>query len=172
MSWNVFGVWARKREVMAMLKIELIAVGTKPPSWVVDGIEHYASRLRKESRFLTTEVKTAPRRKNSVISLKEDESKALLAAISSAAYVIALDKDGKSWSTKQFAGKLESWSQQTNHLQFLIGGPDGLASVCLNKASEVWSLSNLTFPHFLVRVLLAEQVYRALMVNSGHPYHK
>ena len=157
---------------MVLLKIELIVVGTKPPGWVVDGIENYAARLRKESHFLMTEVKTAPRRKNSVNSLKEDESKPVLAAISSAACVIALDKGGKSWSTKQFAGKLETWSQQTNHFQFLVGGPDGLAGVCLNKASEVWSLSKLTFPHFMVRVLLAEQIYRALMVNAGHPYHK
>ena len=155
-----------------MLKIELIAVGTNPPGWVVEGIEHYASRLRGECHFLMTEVKTAPRRKKPLNSLKNDEGKAVLAAISSAARVIALDKEGKNWSTEQFAGKLEVWSQQTNHFQFLIGGPDGLASACLKKASEIWSLSKLTFPHLMVRVLLAEQIYRALMVNVGHPYHK
>lgn len=156
-----------------MLKIELIAVGTKPPSWVVQGIDDYASRLKRDCRFLITEIKTADRKKpQSVEGFKAEEAKAMLASITDGARVIALDRSGKNWSTEQFAGKLQQWSQQTNHYQFLIGGPDGLADACLARANETWSLSGLTFPHFLVRVLLAEQIYRALMVNAGHPYHK
>ena len=172
MIWNVSGVSVRNRATTSLLKIELIAVGTKPPSWVLDGIEQYTSRLQRECKFLMSEIKTAKRRKQSVDSLKEDEGKAILAAVSSSARVIAMDREGKNWSTEQFAGKLQVWSQQTNHFQFLIGGPDGLASACLSKACEAWSLSKLTFPHFMVRVLLAEQIYRALMVNAGHSYHK
>ena len=95
-----------------------------------------------------------------------------MAAVSDSARVIVLDRSGKDWSTEQFAGKLQDWSQLTNHFQFLVGGPDGLATECLERADEVWSLSKLTYPHFLVRVMLAEQIYRALMVNAGHPYHK
>lgn len=155
-----------------MLKIELIAVGTKPPGWVLDGIDQYASRLKRECNFLITEIKTAERKKQSVTSLKADEAKAILAAISPSAHVIAMDRSGNNWSTEQLAGKLQDWSQQTNHFQFLIGGPDGLADECLAKANQKWSLSKLTFPHFLVRVMLAEQIYRAMMVNAGHPYHK
>ena len=155
-----------------MLKIELIAVGTRPPSWVLEGIDQYVSRLKRECNFLITEIKTAERKNQSVETLKADEGKALLDAVSPSAHVIALDRSGKNWSTEQFAGKLQDWSQQTNHFQFLIGGPDGLAQVCLARADEKWSLSNLTFPHMLVRVMLAEAVYRAMMVNAGHPYHK
>lgn len=155
-----------------MFKIELIAVGTKPPSWVLDGIEQYASRLKRECTFTITEIKVAERKNQSVDVLKTDEGKAILDAVSSSARVIALDRSGKNWSTGQLAGKLQDWSQQTNHFQFLIGGPDGLADECLNRADEKWSLSNLTFPHMLVRVMLAEAIYRAMMVNAGHPYHK
>ena len=157
---------------MASLKIELIAVGTRPPGWLQEGVEQYAIRIRREYQFLITEIKTAPRNNKNVDLLKEHECKALLANVSSSAHVIAMDIEGKSWSTEQFAGKLGAWSEQESHLQFLIGGPNGLAKRCLEEASEIWSLSNLTFPHFLVRLLLAEQVYRALMLNSGHPYHK
>ena len=155
-----------------MLKIELIAVGTKPPAWVVEGIDQYVSRLKRECSFTITEIKTAERKKQSVNSLKSDEGRKILDAIAASARVIAMDRSGKNWSTEELAGKLESWSQQTNHFVFLIGGPDGLVDECLARADEKWSLSNLTFPHFLVRVMLAEQIYRALMVNAGHPYHK
>jgi 23S rRNA (pseudouridine1915-N3)-methyltransferase len=156
-----------------LLKIELVAVGTKPPAWVLDGIQQYTSRLTRECRFSITEIRTSDRKKpKSVNSLKNEEGKALLAAVSDSARVIVLDRSGKDWSTEQFAGKLQDWSQLTNHFQFLVGGPDGLATECLERADEVWSLSKLTYPHFLVRVMLAEQIYRALMVNAGHPYHK
>ncbi|MBT4494161.1 MAG: 23S rRNA (pseudouridine(1915)-N(3))-methyltransferase RlmH [Gammaproteobacteria bacterium] len=155
------------------MKIELVAVGTKPPAWVLDGIQQYTSRLTRECRFSITEIRTSDRKKpKSVNSLKNEEGKALLAAVSDSARVIVLDRSGKDWSTEQFAGKLQDWSQLTNHFQFLVGGPDGLATECLERADEVWSLSKLTYPHFLVRVMLAEQIYRALMVNAGHPYHK
>ena len=103
---------------------------------------------------------------------QEEEAKLIGSHFNSGARVIAMDSRGKSWSTGQLARKGEVWSQQTNHFQFVIGGPDGLSDVIINRADEIWSLSNLTFPHFLVRVLLAEQIYRALMLNANHPYHK
>lgn len=156
-----------------MLKIELIAVGTKPPAWVLEGVDQYTSRLTRECRFTITEIRTADRnRQQSVDKLKAEEGKAMLSTVSDSARVVAMDRAGKNWSTEQFAGKLDNWSQQANHFQFLIGGPDGLSESCLTRADESWSLSALTFPHFLVRVMLVEQIYRALMVNAGHPYHK
>jgi len=96
----------------------------------------------------------------------------MLKVIDRNARVIALDVSGRNWSTEQLASKFVNWSQMTNHFQFLVGGPDGLAKTCLDRADETWSLSKLIFPHFLVRVLLAEQVYRVLMLNANHPYHK
>jgi 23S rRNA (pseudouridine1915-N3)-methyltransferase len=129
--------------------------------------------MKRDCRFEISEIKTADRKKNSNVSVyKEEESRSIKAAVSNSARVIAMDPTGKMWSTEQLAKKLEDWSQMTNHFQFIIGGPDGLATDCLTDADEVWSLSKLTFPHFLVRVLLAEQIYRALMINANHPYHK
>ena len=156
-----------------MLKIDLVAVGTRPPAWVVQGIEHYSSRMKRDCRFEILEIKTSDRKKKQPDAIhRKVEAKFIDSHLNSGARVIAMDISGKIWSTVQLAGKLEAWSQQTNHLQFVIGGPDGLAGVILDRADEVWSLSNLTFPHFLVRVLLAEQVYRALMLNANHPYHR
>ncbi|MGV0034429.1 MAG: 23S rRNA (pseudouridine(1915)-N(3))-methyltransferase RlmH [Candidatus Azotimanducaceae bacterium WSBS_2022_MAG_OTU7] len=156
-----------------MLNIDLVAVGTRPPSWVVQGIEQYSSRLKRDCRFQVLEIKTSDRKKKqSIATHQADEAQLIGSHFSSDARVIAMDGRGKIWSTEQLAGKVEAWSQQTNHFQFVIGGPDGLADVILNRADETWSLSNLTFPHFLVRVLLAEQIYRALMLNANHPYHR
>jgi 23S rRNA (pseudouridine1915-N3)-methyltransferase len=156
-----------------LLKIDLVAVGTRPPLWVVQGIEQYSSRMKRDCHFQILEIKTSDRKKKqSVATYQEDEAQLIGSHLGSGARVIAMDSRGKIWSTEQLAGKVEAWSQQTNHFQFVIGGPDGLADVILNRADEIWSLSNLTFPHFLVRVLLAEQIYRALMLNANHPYHK
>jgi len=148
-------------------------VGTRPPPWVVEGIEQYSSRIKRDCRFQILEIKTSDRKKKqSVATHQQDEAQLIGSHLSPGARVIAMDSRGKIWSTEQLAGKVEAWSQQTNHFQFVIGGPDGLADVILNRADETWSLSNLTFPHFMVRVLLAEQIYRALMLNANHPYHR
>ena len=139
----------------------------------MQGIEQYSSRLKRDCRFDILEIKTSDRKKKQSVTIhQEDEAKLIGSHLNAGARVIAMDSRGKIWSTAQLAGKVEAWSQQTNHFQFVIGGPDGLADVILNRADEIWSLSNLTFPHFLVRVLLAEQIYRALMLNAKHPYHR
>ena len=156
-----------------MLKIDLVAVGTRPSPWVVQGIEQYSLRMKRDCRFEILEIKTSDRKKKQPVAIyREDEAKLIGSYLHSGARVIAMDSRGKIWSTEQLAGKVEAWSQQTNHFQFVIGGPDGLADIIINRADEIWSLSNLTFPHFLVRVLLAEQIYRALMMNANHPYHR
>ena len=156
-----------------MLKIDLIAGGTRPPAWVLEGIEQYSSRMKRDCRFQILEIKTSDRKnKQSITAHQEDEAKLIGNHLDTGARVIAMDSRGKLWSTEQLAGKVQAWSQQTNHFQFVIGGPDGLADTVLKRVDEIWSLSNLTFPHFLVRVLLAEQIYRALMLNANHPYHK
>ena len=129
--------------------------------------------MKRDCRFEVLEIKTSDRKKKQPVAIhKEDEAKLIGRLLNSGSRVIAMDIRGKIWSTRQLSEKVETWSQQTNHFQFVIGGPDGLADVILNRADEIWSLSNLTFPHFLVRVLLAEQIYRALMLNSKHPYHR
>jgi len=140
---------------------------------VVQGIEQYSLRMKRDCRFQILEIKTSDRKKKQSVAIhQEEEAKLIGSHFNAGARVIAMDSRGKIWSTEQLAGKVGAWSQQTNHFQFVIGGPDGLSDVIINRADEIWSLSNLTFPHFLVRVLLAEQIYRALMLNANHPYHK
>ena len=140
---------------------------------MVQGIEQYSLRMKRDCRFQILEIKTSDRKKKQSVAIhQEEEAKLIGSHFNAGARVIAMDSRGKIWSTEQLAGKVGAWSQQTNHFQFVIGGPDGLSDVIVNRADEIWSLSNLTFPHFLVRVLLAEQIYRALMLNANHPYHK
>ena len=156
-----------------MLKVELLAVGTRPPGWVEEGIAQYQDRMKRECHFSIKEVKTADRKRpQSIVQYNDEEADRISALITKGAKVIAMDRTGENWRTEQLATKIQDWSQSTNHFQFLIGGPDGLARRVVDRADATWSLSNLTFPHFLVRVLLSEQIYRALMVNANHPYHK
>ncbi|MEN8109076.1 MAG: 23S rRNA (pseudouridine(1915)-N(3))-methyltransferase RlmH, partial [Pseudomonadota bacterium] len=155
------------------MQIHLIAAGTRMPAWVTAGYEDYARRLPHECSLRLVEIplskrsKTTPAEKN-----RAEEGKAMLAAMPSQATVIALDVRGKSWDTQTLAGKLTGWLQDGRDLALLVGGPDGLADDCLARADMRWSLSALTLPHALVRVVLAEQLYRAWSVTQGHPYHR
>ena len=156
-----------------LLSIDLLAVGTNAPSWIAAGVDAYVFRMQRSCRFSIVEIKSADRkRRQGVSKFKEQEGNGLLAAVASGARVIALDSAGKHWSTEQFAGKLQDWSHHTHRFQFLVGGPDGLADACLTASDDVWSLSRLTFPHLLVRLILTEQIYRAIMLNTQHPYHR
>ena len=148
-------------------------MGLKAPPWIQQGVDQYVSRMKRECRFSVVEIRGANRNKPAPVSLYiNQEGQKIKESVSSGARVIAMDRRGKNWNTEQFARKIQNWSQMTNHFQFLIGGPDGLADDCIDQADEVFALSELTFPHFLVRVMLAEQIYRALMLNANHPYHK
>ena len=156
-----------------MLKIDLLAVGTRPPEWLRTGMASYVKRLGSKVEFTLHEIRTADRRKTqTVMQCKQAEAEALLAKRRPGAQLIALDASGQPWSTADLAARLASWEARTGRVQFLIGGPDGLHSQCITAADAVFSLSRLTFPHFVARLLLAEQLYRALMLNQGHPYHK
>ena len=102
----------------------------------------------------------------------QDEGKRMMAAISTGSKIVALDSRGSDWTTKDLSKKIQSWQYDFSKVQLLVGGPDGLSKECLSAAHETWSLSRLTFPHFIVRILLAEQIYRAWSVLNNHPYHK
>ena len=103
---------------------------------------------------------------------RKQEGERLLKAISPAAYVIALDEHGESWGSKDLAHQLETWLGNYSNVALMIGGADGLADSCKQRADRIWSLSPLTLPHTLVRVLLSEQLYRAWTLLQGHPYHR
>ena len=155
------------------MKIRLIAVGTKMPAWVEEGYADYAKRLSGEITLELIEIAAGKRGKNAdVVRITEKEGEAMLAAIPSGDRIVALDVLGKSFGTEQLASTLESWLPEGRHMSLLIGGPEGLAPAALARAEEKWSLSKLTLPHPLVRVLVAEQLYRAWTLLKGHPYHR
>ncbi len=143
------------------------------PGWVSDAWQEYARRMPRELPLELHEVALAKRGRNPDIDrLRRDEGRALLEAVSPGYRVIALDGRGNTWSTEQLAARLETWMGEGRHCGFLVGGPDGLDPECLAQASERWSLGPLTLPHPLVRVVLAEQLYRAWTITRNHPYHR
>ena len=155
------------------MQINLVAVGTRMPAWVNEGYQEYARRLPRECSLVLKEIPLAQRSKSQPVERAvNEEGKRMLAALSDRQQVIALDVKGRSWSTEQLAQQLDSWMQDGRDISLLVGGPDGLAAECLQRAGQAWSLSPLTLPHPLVRVLLAEQLYRAWSLNAGHPYHR
>lgn len=143
------------------------------PAWVSTGYAEYTKRLPNSIQLELIEIPLNKRHKNADISrLLGIESKQMLSTIASHDYVIALHRVGKAWSTEELAIQLERWLASGQTISLLIGGPEGLSQDCLNRANECWSLSNLTFPHPLVRVLVAEQLYRASSILAHHPYHR
>lgn len=143
------------------------------PAWVTQGVAEYSKRLSKDLAFEIIELPLATRTKNADMKrLVQKETDSILAQLSSQDFVIALDVRGESWSTEKLAKNLEAWQMNGLNVVFLIGGPDGLAAACRQRANQLWSLSALTLPHPLVRVILAEQIYRAWTVTQNHPYHR
>lgn len=155
------------------MKIRLLAVGSRMPDWVEAGVEEYARRLPRDFRFEIREIPLVRRGKNAdTARAVQQEGEAMLAALQRDERAIALDVKGRTLSTETMAQQLGSLRDEGVDLALLVGGPDGLAPSCLARAAASWSLSSLTLPHPLVRVLVAEQVYRAWSWLSGHPYHR
>jgi len=152
------------------LQISVFAVGRKMPAWVQQASDDYSKRLPKRWQFQVREFQQAQGDSSEIIMSREAD--ALLSAIPDKMHVIALDNRGSSWSTEQVAARLESWQESGKNLILLIGGADGLHPRCRERADQLWSLSPLTFPHPLVRVILVEQLYRAQSLLDKHPYHR
>jgi 23S rRNA (pseudouridine1915-N3)-methyltransferase len=155
------------------MKIELIAAGTKPPRWIHEGFETYQKRIKGDCQLTLKEFSIAKRHKSGAIAQYHQEEERLIRdQLQPRALMVALDKSGRSFSTEALAASMESWMQEYPVVQCLIGGPDGLAPQLINDAGLTLSFSPMTFPHFLMRVLFAEQLYRAWSVIHMHPYHK
>ena len=155
------------------MRIRLIAVGGKMPGWVSTAYDEYAKRLPADFRLELVELALGHRGKGADLARAiRSEGDAMLEAIPKGDRVIALTVDGRSWSTEQLAAQAEEWRMSGQNLSLLVGGPDGLDPRCVAAADQKWSLSALTLPHPLVRILLAEQIYRAWTLLQGHPYHK
>ncbi|HLF98795.1 MAG TPA: 23S rRNA (pseudouridine(1915)-N(3))-methyltransferase RlmH [Methylococcaceae bacterium] len=155
------------------MRLELIAVGERMPAWVREGYDEYAKRLPRECALHLREIEPGARGKSQdparAVAL---EGERMLAALPKGARVVALDVKGVEHATEELAGRLETWLADGRDVALLVGGPDGLAPECLARAEERWSLSRLTLPHPLVRVVLAEQLYRAWSILRNHPYHR
>lgn len=155
------------------MKIRLLTITHKSPSWIQEGYEEYAKRMPASCALELVEIPAEKRTANSDMKrLIEREGDKMLQAMKATHHVIALDLTGQLWSTEQLAEQLANWHQARCNVDLLIGGPDGLDPRCLQKAKQKWSLSPLTFPHFLVRLILAEQLYRAHSILTHHPYHR
>lgn len=143
------------------------------PRWVSEGYEEYARRMPAECGLKLVEINPGHRGKNADIQRTlRDEGERMLKAIPKGCQVIALDVQGSSWSTEKLSKKLGAWMGDGRDLALLVGGPEGLAPDCLARAEGRWSLSPLTMPHPLVRVVVAEQIYRAWSLLRNHPYHR
>ena len=155
------------------MKIRLLAVGNKMPAGVEQGYQEYAKRLPRDCSLELVEISPGHRGKNaSSDKAMQQEADALKKAIRPGEHVVALAVEGKPWSTERLAKELEGWRNQGGDVALLVGGPDGMTDDVLRLAKQRWSLSPLTLPHPLVRVLLSEQIYRAWTILQGHPYHK
>ncbi len=156
------------------MKIKILALGEKMPKWVQEGCQEYQKRLSSSSiKLELIELSIAKRGKNNNIqNLMALEAKSLLSKISDNDYIVVLDPHGKLISTEQLAEKITGWQQNSPNVIIIIGGPDGIDPEIKKMAHEKISLSKMTFPHPIVRIVLAEQIYRAWSILQGHPYHK
>ena len=143
------------------------------PSWVQQGYDEYAKRLPRECELVLKEIPAGKRGKNSdIVRIVKEEGERMIAAIPQNTHVVTLDIPGKPWTTPELAGAMQRWLEGGQSISLLIGGPEGLADEVKPLARESWSLSKLTFPHPLVRIVVAEQLYRAWSILHNHPYHR
>jgi 23S rRNA (pseudouridine1915-N3)-methyltransferase len=157
------------------LKLLVVAVGHRMPAWVDAGFEEYAKRMPRDAQLGLIEVKPEPRSDHdsrNVDRLTEAEGKRITGALPKGAHKVVLDERGRTCTTRELAERMAAWQMEGRDVAFVIGGADGLAATVKRDADFTWSLTPLTLPHGLVRVVLAEQLYRAYSLLKGHPYHR
>lgn len=155
------------------MRLVVLTVSNRQPRWVEEGWLEYAKRFRMPQKLELVELPLARRTPSAPVDKAvEQEGERLLAAVPRDARVVALDERGELWSTGDLADRLRRFRETGGPVCFLIGGPDGLARRCIERADASWALSRLTLPHGLVRIVVAEALYRAVTVLEGHPYHR
>ena len=154
------------------MRIRILAVGTRMPAWVTEGVNEYQKRLPRDFQVTWLEIPPAKRQGESADRLMAREAEAIGKQLRDNERLVALDVQGKVISTEDMASCFSNWQMDGADLAVLIGGPDGIAPALLAKADARWSLGRITLPHPLVRVVLAEQLYRAWSINAQHPYHR
>ncbi|MCX8641242.1 MULTISPECIES: 23S rRNA (pseudouridine(1915)-N(3))-methyltransferase RlmH [unclassified Gilliamella] len=155
------------------MKIQLIAVGNKMPHWVTTAFDDYCSRFPKDMPLELIEIPAGKRTKNAdIVRILDKEGEMMLNACGKGNRIVTLDIPGKAYTTHNLAQQLERWKTDGRDVSLLIGGPEGLSPACKIAAEQSWSLSPLTLPHPLVRVIVAESLYRAWSLTTNHPYHR
>ena len=155
------------------MQTTLVAVGKRMPAWVTAGVAEYSKRLPPEFKLNIKEIQPAKRGKSqNTATLLADEAVRIRKAVPNDAHIIVLDEHGKLFSTKGLSDKMKDWAQTSQAVTFIIGGADGTDPTLKNSADEILSLSKLTLPHSLARLLFVEQYYRAWTILSNHPYHR
>ena len=154
------------------MKLAIVALGHRMPAWVAAGWSEYARRLPREFALELIELKPAPRAGGRTVAQTLAAEAERIAAACKGALTVALDEHGRPWTTRMLADRLMRWREEARSVAFVVGSADGLADSVKRDAAEVVSLSAMTLPHGLVRVILAEQIYRAASLLAGHPYHR
>jgi 23S rRNA (pseudouridine1915-N3)-methyltransferase len=155
------------------MRIQLIAVGSKMPGWVEQGYQEYARRFPSDMPLSLTEIPAGKRGKNADIKrILHKEGEQTLAVIPKGNRIVTLEVTGQYWDTAKLAQNMQNWQMDGRDISLLIGGPEGLAPQCIALSEQKWSLSALTLPHPLVRIVVAESLYRAWSVTTNHPYHR
>ena len=154
------------------MRIRIVALGHRMPGWVSEAVADYSKRLPRELAFEIVELKPAPRdRGRSVAQMLGDEARRVLTACSGSR-IVALDEHGAAWTTQAFSAAIKRWRNESADIAFVIGSADGLDPSVKHKADQLVAVSAMTLPHALVRVMLVEQLYRAVSLEAGHPYHR
>lgn len=155
------------------MKFILLAVGTKMPAWINTGFTEYQKRMPPHMQLVLQEIEPVRRTgKSTSDKAREIEAKAILEALPKRAHVVALDEHGRQYTSMELADKIHDYQQLGSDVVIIIGGPEGLTREVLDRANETISLSKLTLPHPLVRVFIAETLYRAYSIDAGLPYHR
>lgn len=155
------------------MKLFIVTVGHKMPGWITTGFNEYAKRMPRETKIELMEIKPEPRTtgKNTQ-QIMEAEAQRILTALPQNCRRIALDEHGAQHTTKQLASQMQDWMGEGQDVAFIIGGADGLHDSVKQSAQQLMALSAFTLPHAFVRVLIAEQLYRAYSLMHNHPYHR
>lgn len=155
------------------MQIHLVTVGNRMPTWVTEGFQDYAKRLPRECELVLREIAPGKRGKNADLArIREEEGERILASLSRDDQVVALEVGGKPWDTVQLSNQVKDWMRDGRRIALMVGGPEGLSDACRARANQLWSLSPLTLPHPIVRIIVAEQIYRAWSLLNNHPYHR
>ncbi|MDC0422931.1 23S rRNA (pseudouridine(1915)-N(3))-methyltransferase RlmH [Methylophilaceae bacterium] len=152
------------------MKIKIVSIGNKPPKWISQSLIDYTSRMKHHCSLEWVEIKSETKF-DSIVQKKKQEANKILHHTKNT-YLITLDEDGHHYSSKEFSKKMSSWIENFSSITFVIGGADGLDLSLINSSSANLSLSKMTLPHHLVKIFLAEQIYRSLSILNNHPYHR